>query len=149
MVAKIEPYDNGPLFTEFHAMQRLSRPEYITEWKKQHHLNFLGVPPLVGFGTTTYKDVKYRFIIMERYGEDIHKLFQDSGRQLPTQTVCNIAIKVVDVLQYMHARNHTHNDIKGANLLIGYGAKRSDEVYLIDFGLARLYTFQGKHIEYR
>ncbi|CAG0917917.1 unnamed protein product [Notodromas monacha] len=148
-VAKIEPFDNGPLFTEFHAMQRMARPEFISEWKQRNKLSFLGLPQLVGFGNIVYNSVKYRFVIMDRYGEDIHKLFEDSGRRLPTATICKIGLKVVDILEYIHSKGYTHNDIKGANLLIGYGGKKKDAIFLIDFGLARNYLIGGKHMEYK
>nr|VZI45690.1 unnamed protein product [Spirometra erinaceieuropaei] len=43
-VVKIEPQENGPLFTEIHFYMRVCKQELLEEWKTQRGLNFLGIP---------------------------------------------------------------------------------------------------------
>ncbi len=41
-------------------------------------------------------------------------------------------------VEYMHAKNFIHRDIKPDNFLIGLG-KKANQVHIIDFGLAKKY----------
>lgn len=42
----------------------------------------------------------------------------------------------LDVLEYIHGKGYVHADIKGANILLGLSKETSNQVYLVDFGLA-------------
>ena len=44
---------------------------------------------------------------------------------------------------------YVHADVKGSNLLTGFGPGRSHEVYLVDYGLAYRYNPDGKHKDYK
>lgn len=46
----------------------------------------------------------------------------------------------LDVYEYIHDCTYVHADLKGSNMLLGFGKNGNAQVYLVDFGLASHYT---------
>ncbi|XP_055851794.1 nucleosomal histone kinase 1 [Episyrphus balteatus] len=139
-VVKIEPHANGTLFVEMHFYMRNARLEDITQFKKTHNLKSFGMPYLVGSGSHDINNVKHRFVVMPRYGSDIWKFFLENGRKIPEHTIYRLALQMLDVYEYIHGRTYVHADLKGGNILLGYGKGGASQAYLVDFGLASHYT---------
>ncbi|KAK0092917.1 hypothetical protein PV326_000324 [Microctonus aethiopoides] len=137
-VIKIEPHGNGPLFVEMHFYMRNAKPDDISTWKKKKKIQRLGMPEFIGSGSHECHGIKYRFVIMERYGTDLWKLFIENNRKFPEHTVYKLAIQIIDILEYIHSKTYVHGDIKGANLLLDL--KNKNQIYLVDFGLASHYS---------
>jgi vaccinia related kinase len=146
-VMKLEPHDNGPLFCELHFYQRAAQPDSIKEWMKARSMKSLGVPKFIGFGNHEHNGQKNRFIVMQRFGTDLQKLFEQNGKRFPTHTAFLLGLKLLDVLEYLHGNDYVHADIKASNILTGYTDPH--QVYLIDYGLAFRYNVDGKHKEYK
>lgn len=146
---KIEPHENGPLFVEMNFYIRAASPESIADFKKTKGLASLGMPCHRGSGSVQFNGDKYRFLIMDRFGSDLQKIFQTGKHPFSDQVTCNLAIKIIDVLEYIHSQGYAHNDIKAQNLLLGFGKGNEHEVYLVDFGLATKYLRGGEHLEYK
>jgi serine/threonine protein kinase len=53
-------------------------------------------------------------------------------------------------VEYVHSKSFIHRDVKPDNFLMGLG-RRSNQVYVIDFGLAKKYRDYSthQHIPYR
>ena len=64
-------------------------------WAKSHKLEYLPVPRYVGSGTHQKDKVDYRFMVMERFGDDVEKLFCTVGRKFSIKTVCFLALRIV------------------------------------------------------
>lgn len=141
-VIKIEPHQNGPLFVEMHFYMRQAKLEDIEAWKKKKKLAILGMPHYVASGSHEYNKIKYRFLVIDRYETDLWKLFEQCNKQFPEHTVYKIALQIINILEYIHSRAYTHGDIKASNLLLS--SKSSDQVYLVDFGLATKYKQEYK-----
>lgn len=142
-VIKVEPHGNGPLFVEMHFYMRTAKPDEIDSWREKKKLSALGMPRYVGSGSHEYKNTKYRFVVMDRYGTDLWKLFEQSNRRFAEHTVYKIALQIINVLEYIHHKTYVHADIKGTNLLLDL--KSQDQVYLVDFGLASHYTTKNEY----
>ena len=58
-------------------------------------LKFLGMPRFVGSGSHDYRGEKYRFMVMQRFGTDIQKLFDAAKRRFPVNTVINLGLRMI------------------------------------------------------
>lgn len=149
-VIKVEPHTNGPLFTELAFYQRVAKPDLINSWCKSRRLKHLGVPMFLGSGSYNHNSsTRLRFLVMERFGKDVDELFLDSGRRFDITTVLMLGLRVLDALEYIHAHEYTHGDIKGSNLMMGFSKSKSGQVYLLDYGLVYRFNPEGKHKEYK
>ncbi|XP_071832764.1 serine/threonine-protein kinase VRK1-like [Apostichopus japonicus] len=144
-VIKIEPRGNGPLFCELHFYQRAAKPDMIKSWKKKQKLKHLGVPSYITAGI--HKDK--RFLVMDRFGEDLWNLFLKSGKKFSPKAAYTIGIQMVDALEYVHDQGYVHADIKGSNILLGFEPKAKDQVFLVDFGLVSKYMGINGHNVYK
>jgi len=149
LAMKIEPHENGPLFVEMNFYIRAAQPNSVEEFQRARNLTSFGMPCLRGNGSHVYKNEKYRFLVMDRFGKDLQKLFQTGKKRFSDQVTYNLAIKIIDVLEYIHSKGYAHNDIKAQNLLLGYGRTKENDVYLVDFGLVSKYQREGVHNEYK
>jgi len=114
-----------------------------------HKQSHLGVPRYIGSGSFDNDGVKYRFMIMDRFGQDVEKLFLASGSKFALHTVFGLGLRIIEALEYLHEQEYVHADIKGSNLLTGFGDKNSSRVYLVDYGLAYRYCPSGEHVPYK
>ncbi|OXB76143.1 UNVERIFIED_CONTAM: hypothetical protein H355_005354 [Colinus virginianus] len=146
-VIKVEYLENGPLFSELKFYQRAAKQEQIRKWMNLKKIRCLGIPAFWGSGLAEHKGKSYRFMVMERLGEDLQRIFQDCGSKFKKQTVLQLGARMLDTLEYIHENEYVHGDIKAANLLLGY--TNSHEVYLADYGLSYRYCPNGNHKQYQ
>jgi len=149
LAMKIEPHENGPLFVEMNFYIRSAQPHSVEEFKKAKNLKSFGMPCLRGNGSHVHKGEKYRFLVMDRFGKDLQKIFQTGKKLFTDKVTYNLALKVLDVLEFIHSKGYCHNDIKAQNMLLGYGRTKENDVYLVDFGLVSKYQKEGVHYEYK
>lgn len=146
-VMKVEPSDNGPLFSELHFYMRAAKPESIERWMKSHKLKHLGVPRYWGSGLHERGGKKYRFMVIDRLGTDLQKKFEACGRRFPRKLVLQLGLRLLDTLEYIHDHEYVHADIKPSNLMLSHSDP--NQVYLVDYGLAYRYAPDGTVKEYK
>mmetsp|Transcript_5543 Transcript_5543/g.13027 ORF Transcript_5543/g.13027 Transcript_5543/m.13027 type:complete len:432 (-) Transcript_5543:100-1395(-) len=126
---------------------RTKHPMLMYEAKLIKHLQ--GVP---GMASVHYCDTEgdYNIMVMDLLGPSLEDLFNICHRKFTLKTVLMIADQMLYRIEYVHSKNFIHRDIKPDNFLIGHG-KKSNIVYLIDFGLAKKYRDpkSQQHIQYR
>lgn len=105
-----------------------------------------GIPHLKWFGV----EGEYNILVIDLLGPSLEDLFNYCNRRFSLKTVLMLADQMINRVEYMHSRGFLHRDIKPDNFLMGLGRK-ANQVYVIDFGLAKKYRdlHTHKHIPYR
>lgn len=138
-VIKIEHHANGPLYSETHVYHALGKQESINQFVRKKKLNFLGIPVCHSTGSFDYNDKKYRFLVLQRYGKDLQDIINENNNKLHPKTVFTVGYAVIHALEYIHSFGYVHQDIKAANLMLGRLQGTTNNVYLVDMGLATRY----------
>ncbi|KAK4719142.1 hypothetical protein R3W88_017480 [Solanum pinnatisectum] len=105
-----------------------------------------GVPNLKWFGV----EGDYNVLVMDLLGPSLEDLFNFCSRKMSLKTVLMLADQMINRVEFVHAKSFLHRDIKPDNFLMGLG-RRANQVYVIDFGLAKKYRDSSthQHIPYR
>lgn len=105
-----------------------------------------GVPNIRWFGV----EGDYNVMVLDLLGPSLEDLFNYCNRKLSLKTVLMLADQLIKRIEFVHSKNFLHRDIKPDNFLMGLGRK-ANQVYMIDFGLAKKYRepTTHKHIPYR
>ncbi|KAA3490371.1 casein kinase I-like [Gossypium australe] len=105
-----------------------------------------GIPNVRWFGV----EGDYNVLVMDLLGPSLEDLFNFCSRKMSLKTVLMLADQMINRVEFAHSKSFLHRDIKPDNFLMGLG-RRANQVYIIDFGLAKKYrdTSTHQHIPYR
>ncbi|XP_077216450.1 casein kinase 1-like protein 2 [Tasmannia lanceolata] len=105
-----------------------------------------GIPNVRWFGV----EGDYNVLVMDFLGPSLEDLFNFCSRKLSLKSVLMLADQMINRVEFVHGKSFLHRDIKPDNFLMGLG-RRANQVYVIDFGLAKKYidTSTRQHIPYR
>lgn len=74
----------------------------------------------------------YGFVLEYKQGVTVKDMLFKYRHNFSQKEIFNIGIKLINIISYLHENGIVHRDIRIPNVLVD-----NDEVYLIDFGLAR------------
>ncbi|KAF8219575.1 putative casein kinase I [Tricholoma matsutake] len=129
IIIKLEPLnsDHQMLEHEFHVYCKLCEG--------------VGIPEVYWFGM----ECGFNVMAMDLLGHSLEDLFIQCQFRFSIKTVLLLGRQLLCRLQYMHARNFLHRDLKPNNIAVGVGQKAS-VVYLIDFGLSKQFRDPNTHM---
>ncbi|GER36010.1 casein kinase I-like [Striga asiatica] len=99
-----------------------------------------GIPNVRWFGV----EGDYNVLVMDLLGPSLEDLFNFCSRKLSLKTVLMLADQMINRVEFVHSKSFLHRDIKPDNFLMGLG-RRANQVYVIDFGLAKKYRDNSTH----
>jgi putative methionine-R-sulfoxide reductase with GAF domain len=88
-----------------------------------------------------FKDERGQYLVMELVeGTDLHTLLEQEGTPgLPLEQAIEYVRQSCEALEYVHAQQIVHRDVKPHNLILG-----PQGITLVDFGIARLLEDQDE-----
>lgn len=84
---------NGPIYVEIHFFLRAGQSKSIQSFMEKNHLDFLGVPRFITHGVDNLKNGGYRFMVMERLGEELQNVLEKT--RLSISVSCRIACRII------------------------------------------------------
>ncbi|XP_039518829.1 inactive serine/threonine-protein kinase VRK3 isoform X4 [Pimephales promelas] len=133
----------GHLFNEQNFHLRAAKPDAVEKWLKLHKLDFLGIPSCVGFGLHESS----RFLVFPSIGKPLQTALEEGAGTLSEKAVLQLALRLLDSLEFVHEKEYAHADIHAGNIYIHTDS--DTEVFLSGFGYAFRFCPGGKHVEYR
>ena len=67
----------------------------VKEWEKSTKLKYLGIPRYIASGMHEEGSSKLRFMIMDRFGDNIEHFFFSNGKKFGIKSVCVLALRMV------------------------------------------------------
>lgn len=100
---------------------------------EQEILSTLNNPAIPKIIDTIKNDKFYGYILEYKTGKTIEEMLFRDNYIFNRAEIYKVAAKIIEIIKYLHERNIVHRDIRVPNIIIN-----EEEVYLIDFGLARI-----------
>ncbi|MDS0524857.1 protein kinase [Clostridium sp. SHJSY1] len=92
-------------------------------------LDHLSIPRIID---TIKEDDIYAYVLEYKSGKTIEEMIFGDGYRFTPCEIHKIGLKMISIVKYLHEKNIVHRDIRIPNVIMD-----NEEVYLIDFGLAR------------
>ncbi|XP_051637078.1 inactive serine/threonine-protein kinase VRK3 isoform X3 [Manacus candei] len=135
---------DGRIYNEQNFFQRAAKAGTVEKWKKCHSVPLLGIPNCTGFGL--HGD-SYRFLVFSDLGRTLQSVLSDGLNLLREKAAFQIAVRLLDCLEYIHENEYVHGDITAENIYLN--PADLTQVTLAGYGFAFRYCPGGKHVAWR
>ena len=98
-----------------------------------------------------YKNISnLNFLIIDLLGLNLESLLIKCNKHFSINTILNLSIQMIEIIEQIHIRHIIHRDIKPENFVMGLN-NNTKKLYLIDFGLSKRFRNPktGEHIKYK
>ncbi|XP_064009206.1 inactive serine/threonine-protein kinase VRK3 isoform X3 [Pogoniulus pusillus] len=134
----------GRIYNEQNFFQRAAKTATVEKWKKGHSVPLLGIPTCVGFGL--HAD-SYRFLVFSDLGRTLQSVLSDGLHLLKEKAAFQLAVRLLDCLEYIHEKEYVHGDITADNIYLNPADLA--QVTLAGYHSAFRYCPGGKHVAQR
>ncbi|NWU90817.1 VRK3 kinase, partial [Upupa epops] len=135
---------DGKIYNEQNFFQRAAKAGTVEKWKKCHSIPLLGIPHCIGFGL--HAD-SYRFLVFSDLGRSLQSVLSDGLHLLREKAAFQIAVRLLDCLEYIHENEYVHGDITAENIYLN--PADLTQVTLAGYCYAFRYCPGGKHVALR
>lgn len=97
------------------------------------------IPSVYGYGTMVFEKQAANGLILDLLGPSLETLFKKCNNKFSLKTVLKLGENMVDIIEYIHSKGLIHRDIKPENFVFDDGCHKFRRIYVVDFGLAKLY----------
>ena len=101
-----------------------------------------GIPNMRSWGN----EGKFNYLVLDLLGVSLDNKRTNYGGILTLDRVVNIGLQMLSHISTIHERGIIHRDIKPSNFMFG-NSSNTETLYVIDFGLAKSYLENGRHID--
>ncbi|CAO3681364.1 unnamed protein product [Umbelopsis ramanniana] len=140
--------NNEPVAVKFEP-RKTDAPQLRDEYRTYKILyDQPGIPSAYYYG----QEGMHNILVIDLLGPSLEDVFDKCGRIFSVKTVAMLAKDMVTRVQTIHEKNLIYRDIKPDNFLLGRpGTKDANNVYIVDFGMAKQYRDPKtkQHIPYR
>lgn len=112
-------------------------------YKLLHKYNVPFIPQTYGY----YPTKKCYLMKMKLLGASLDVLFEKNNTCFDIGTTLKLGIDMIEIMKNLHNAKIIHRDIKPNNFMVG--KEDPENVYIMDFGLAKQYIKNGKHIKHK
>jgi serine/threonine protein kinase len=102
--------------------------------------NQFGFPVLRAYG----KAGIYYYLVIDLFDYSIEKYFHLNNKNFEKLEFKKICLQMLNRIEVLHSNNIIHRDIKPENFVY---EKKTGFIYLIDFGISKMFIINNKHIE--
>lgn len=103
-----------------------------------------GISTLRSYGN----EGKYNYMIIDKLDRSLGDLKHYTKSNFDLKTVLSLGMQMIRRIECIHNENIIHRDIKPDNFVMGKkGEKKENLLYIIDFGLSKLYRKNNAHIQ--